>query len=471
MPFPQLSQDNPAPDPGGFASAAASFHNALQSAANQMATQKRLKDAADVAQAQRDFENKIQLLKLGAEPDADTGSTHPNGPTLKLGDKDQDSARAERKGTTIKDPQGGPDQYIPTKAEIAAKTPGNFVPRGQLAEALKSAGWDGKTSLTAPQSHSLMQALNLAQPKDETYSIDTSGKFTDAQGKPAAVTIGHKTGKVRMLDLSGVAQPSQPGAAQGGPFAQSVSPGDEIAAPNDAGSPGYGLHSAAGAQPGGAFSFAPPEKAAKPPKNLHFVNSTNDAGDVVTRGFDPETGELKSTKVEKGIGPKRRDPDAGPREKPPSPAQFRMVVSAKAKALKSANDAYAKAVAPVGGAGGIAATDQEKAEALKNLRQAHVQAQNDYEEGIGTLTGNDVPHNDWADKALAEATAQPPDAEAKQTPGRGGKAAQPAAAPAAKPAAVAAKTEAPPPEGTIVRNPKTGERRQLKGGKWTPISN
>lgn len=51
----------------------------------------------------------------------------------------------------------------------------------------------------------------------------------------------------------------------------------------------------------------PPEKA---PKNLHFEPSTNDRGDVTMRGFDPETGEVKSSNTAKGLGPQRKDPDA-----------------------------------------------------------------------------------------------------------------------------------------------------------------
>jgi hypothetical protein len=99
-----------------------------------------------------------------------------------------------------------------------------------------------------------MQAIEAAQPENgEPYDIDTSGKFQDAQGNPAAVTIGRKSGKVRMLDLSGAgaqAQPQSPGAAPGGPFDMSDDPGQ----------PGQQAPQSPAPSGASAFRFTPPDK-------------------------------------------------------------------------------------------------------------------------------------------------------------------------------------------------------------------
>lgn len=322
MPFPTLMQGNPAPDPGEFTAAAASVRNAMHSAANQQAEQKRLADKDAQAQAQKDFADRIQMAKLGATQDAESsGSTHPNAPTLKLGDQNPDSVTQARKGATIKDPQGGGDWYVPTAEEKATKKaendPQNFVPTGQLAQALQAGGgWDGKKPLTPTQSHALMQALNLAQPKDEAFDIDTSGKFTDAQGRPAAVTIGKKTGKVRLLDLSGVAaagaQPSQPGAAgpatpgaaTGGPFdtsqAQSSAPGDMDSMDREQ-SPGYGFSpkkGAPGAATNGPFSFAPPQKDERADTQSILPGQQGPNGGILV--FNKDTKSVEEINVPKG---------------------------------------------------------------------------------------------------------------------------------------------------------------------------
>ena len=42
----------------------------------------------------------------------------------------------------------------------------------------------------------------------------------------------------------------------------------------------------------------------------HIVNSTNDAGDVTTTAYDPQTGENKWSRTLKGVGLRHKDPDA-----------------------------------------------------------------------------------------------------------------------------------------------------------------
>lgn len=444
--FPSLpSGNNPyVGAAAGAAGSAAGIYNDLQRElaqhADRQATQSRQKDQDQRAAEKEQFANEQALLKQGATKigpaDSQSTAATPAAPGMSSGGVRGSVASPTASaggqpttgdGTTQYEPIGKNNWYIPSQKELRAKEvdddPKNFVPAGALNDALVAAGRKPGEKISPTDSHSILQAFNEANAQmDEPYEIDSTGKYKDASGNPTPVMIGRKTGKVVPLDLSGAN-------------------GANAAALPPAGSPQRGTGPAgmtpiAPGSPGAGMSFSPKEPAEKAPKSLHFEKDTNDAGDVVTRGFDPESGDLKSTRVEKGIGAKRKDPDAGPRDKPPSPAQFRMVVSSKAKALKQANDAYAKAIAPVGGAGGLPVSDEERATALTNLRQAHVQAQNDYEEGIGALTGKDVPHNDWADKALeaAQTPAAAPAQKAPAGPGRApAKPAQPTAAPAAAP--------------------------------------
>lgn len=411
-------------------SAAASLLNGLNAAANQQTARDATKKAQDAADYQRglqqDLTNALDLQKNNYVPattrSSDASGVPPGRPTLAL---PQDNPAAQGDGPTITD-RNGQVWKQKSKDQLASEDPRNFVPTGQLASMLKSGGRDVTKPISPTDAHDILQSLNLAQPKDEDYEIDASGKFQGADGKPAAAMIGKKTGRVRLLDFGG----------------------------KDLG------------DPGASGQFAPPDKTPPAAKSLRFEPSTNDRGDVTMRGFDPETGALVSTNVAKGIGGTRKDPNAAPAEKPPSPAQLRLVVSDRAKALKAAKDAYAKAAAPIGGADGVPVSDQDMAEAAVTLRKAHVQAQNDYEEGISALTGKEVPHNDWADKALADAQTQAVKktravnkATAKSAP------AQRTAAPAEQRTAASAQAIT---EGTIISDGK-GNRQVLKAGKWTPI--
>lgn len=438
MPFPTLMQGNPAPDPGEFTAAAASVRNALHAAANQQAEQKRLADKDAQAQAQKDFADRIQMAKLGATQDTESsGSTHPNGPTLKLGDQNPDSVTQARKGATIKDPQGGGDWYVPTAEEKATKKaandPENFVPTGQLGAALQAGGgWDGKKAMTPAQSHALMQSINIAQEqlKGEPFHIDLSGKFTGPDGKPAGVLIGEKTGKVRMLDLSGMngapaqpgaAGPATPGAATGGPFdtsqAQSVAPGDTVDMQNRTQSPGYGFSpkkGAPGASANGPFSFAPPEKpdtesvvtGYQGPRGFPLVRSkTGKVSELdLPEGSKPAL-NANQTELDKdrhsreaiaekefNIRKGERDESKAEREarSKMTPATARLIVKTKADAITKANDDYASAIQ-------VDNPEVRKA-AVAARHQAIQAAQGEYEESLSGATGKDIPHNDWAEK-------------------------------------------------------------------------
>lgn len=460
MPFPTLMQGNPAPDPGEFTAAAASVRNALHAAANQQAEQKRLADKDAQAQAQKDFADRIQMAKLGATQDTESsGSTHPNGPTLKLGDQNPDSVTQARKGATIKDPQGGGDWYVPTAEEKATKKaandPENFVPTGQLGAALQAGGgWDGKKAMTPAQSHALMQSINIAQEqlKGEPFHIDLSGKFTGPDGKPAGVLIGEKTGKVRMLDLSGMngapaqpgaAGPATPGAATGGPFdtsqAQSVAPGDTVDMQNRTQSPGYGFSpkqgapgvKSPGASPNGAFTFKLPDKPEKEPRKETaddwvriMTDPASDPKEVTRATAALKLWRAPGTEADKDRHAAAADRAGDRAERKQERAEtadekkkatFRGIETVKRKALAEAQKTYRKSLE-------TAIDPESKKAAAEQLRSDVNDAQNEYESSIGDETGNKISHNDWA-KGVAKDTPA-----AKDTPKTTAKPAQPVAA-------------------------------------------
>ena len=333
---------------------------------------------------------------------------------------------------------GGQRMYKKTDAEQNAEKGETFVPGGQLGDALKTAGWDGKTAITPQQSHTLMQALHAAQPEgNEPYNIDTSGKFKDARGNAVPVTIGQKTGVVRPLDLSGGSsayQQQKQGPIPAGTMIPTAGSGQQtqfaIDKPDKADSQQI-LEGLTGPNGGKVVYDKNTQKTfevllptgSKP--SLNAAQTEADADRHAAR--NDRNADRADRKADRETA--REDRQA----KPPSPAQLRMVTTAKQKALAKANDEYQEATSPVGGPGGLPASETDKANAAKVLRQAHVQAQTDYEDSLGTLTGKQVEHNDWADRALTKT---------------GKVAAQPANAPAAKvtaqPAAVAAKVAAQP---------------------------
>lgn len=201
---------------------------------------------------------------------------------------------------------GKKQMYKPTDAESGK----SFVPTGQLGDALRTAGWDGKTAITPEQSHGIIQALDEAQPKDEAYEYDASGKYRDAKtGLPVPGFIGKKTKKFYPIDLSGGAAPaaqtpvdpsrptlttpSTPGASANGPFNTAAQP--EMAPA--AASPG----AAPGATRGGAFSFAPPEKADKPDVSQIIPGMVGPNGGLVM--FDKGNQSTKEIPLPKGSKP------------------------------------------------------------------------------------------------------------------------------------------------------------------------
>jgi len=53
----------------------------------------------------------------------------------------------------------------------------------------------------------------------------------------------------------------------------------------------------------------------------HIVTSTDNDGNVTTNAYDAQTGEKKWSNTEKGVGPKRKDPDAAPKAGGPTEGQ------------------------------------------------------------------------------------------------------------------------------------------------------
>ena len=245
-------------------SGAASLLNGLNNAANQQAQLQRQMGNAQAAQAQQGLKDEMEAFNQGWIPVAgpgDTGnqpgyvtkdpgaspSTPGNTMPVLKGEPSHYQTDAPAPGAMSNGPDGtqygqqpapaaapsgrytsrmkqinGSWYYYPTDQEKGK----NFIPSGQLGDALKTAGWDGKTPVTPEQSHSVMQALNEAQPKDEPYEYDASGKYLDAKtGKPVPGFIGKKSKKFFPVDLSGGdSQSSTPGAAPGGPFDTSAQP-------------------------------------------------------------------------------------------------------------------------------------------------------------------------------------------------------------------------------------------------------
>jgi len=259
--FPQLpSGNNPSLGAAaGAGSGAASIFNSLQSALNQASQLKQRQQAEETARAHQAFEDKIKLVGLGAREDADTGSTHPNGPTLKLGDKDQDSARQSRKGTTIKDPQGGPDQYIPSKGEKDAEalndTNSIVAPPGSQLEAQlqEEAGIPAGTRIPHAALPHLMALHDKLHPKAPSETFEPFN--IKVNGKEHTVMKGSR-GTWKKFDPSSAFNDPESGDAGPQPVTSAFAAQEKGAIP-----PGTQLSqgNAPGAAPGGVFSL--PEKA------------------------------------------------------------------------------------------------------------------------------------------------------------------------------------------------------------------
>lgn len=467
--FPALpSGNNPSVGAAsGYASAAASVYNSLQSrlqqAAAQHATLLRNKQVDEQTANQRDFENQLQLQKSGAIPQnlpqlGDRGTGH-DGVTLQRPESNP-AVPENGKGQTITTPRGD-KYYAPTEQEQGK----SFVPTGGLAGALTSAGWDGKTAITPAASHQILQALEAAQPKDEAYDIDTSGKFLDGQGNPTPVMIGRKTGKITMLGggqgaQTPTAQPSNAATpagagAPGGPFtATPDQPVQPTATPTQP-----SATSATSATPSTGVRFALPDKT---DQQSVVPGKKGPKGGMVV--WDKKTGKTSEVPYPEGTtdeltaGQKEADKDRHTRmaEAATRGAEVEEGRSARINTQltgfnKELTDRKQKALAALKKASADAVTDEDKTGAARDYKEEMRQAQTEYETNIGTALRKPIAHNDWADKLPDGAT--PP------------KTATPAKTPAA-PAAAPAKGQRTAPPVSVTKDLQPGTHTFGNGQTW-----
>lgn len=422
--FPSLpSAENPSIGAAaGYASAAASIHNALMSAANQQADRQQRAKAQATAdyqtQLQRDFENHRQMVNEGYIPKQvyANGDPLPGRPTLQT---PEDNPAAQGKGQTVTAPDGT-QMYKPTPGErdaAALNDTNSFTLSDDLAaEAQKSGLTNIRPGVRYPKAD--MQSLNerLAayhkqhDPEPETFTYN-GNDYKDENGKRILMMQGNR-GTVKPADLSALHGQPQGGGLPGGPFDLSANPGTTA--------------SPAGAKAPGGITFAPADKLAKEPRNLHWEKHQTDNGTVTLRALDPESGEEVRKFVYPGEGTRRKGSDGAPTQKPPTRAQLMGVEVNKQKALQKAKLDFNKAVSE-------AITPEDKSAAVANYRGALQSSQLGYEQELSILTGQDVGHNSWADQPGTKQGNQQP-----ATAAPGVQRPTPAGQPVAQPASPAA---------------------------------
>ena len=366
--IPQASTANPyigAAAEGG--SSAAHLAASLRAAADQ---QTQLQQQAKNQQATRlhqAFEDRLKMLTDGGVPaeivteDSSGLKTRKPNPALPT---DADPSRF------VPDPTSPTNQriYMPTDAQREkAKESGkpSYTTSGALGQQFEDyLGVKNGTTFPAETLPHLLQALHDAEP--EGQEPETSIKAVDANGNPVALMRGKKSGKLSVQQLP-----------------EGVSP-------------------------------APAKEPTQ--KSLRWERNENDAGDVVLRAFDPETGDEIRKFTYKGEARKKKDPDAEPAQKPPSPAQFRQIETNKQNALAKAKTNLSKALSE-------AVTPEDRQAATSDYRSALAAAQTGYEAEIAAVTGKDPGHNPWADAPAKQQTDQPQASAPKS--------AKPVAAPAA----------------------------------------
>jgi len=401
---------NPSPDPSGILrlgdpSAALNLAIGLRNAAAQ---QKAQKEKDYQTSLQRDFENQRQLETEGFERAQvyANGDPLPGRPTLMT---PEDSPAASSKGQRITDTQGR-EWVKPTEEEKALK---------------------GGKSITLDKSDAnvINQMLNTkAYKPGQVISAEHHATLLEKAKK----SLGD------ILDDSNSVSITQDMADRLSPHGIAVKPGARIS-----------LEKLANLRDLATIA-EPKPPAEKPTKAMHVGQSTNDKGDVTFTIIDPETGDLVKTHNVKGAGKTAREPQ-GDKPKTATPNQFRMADKDKKSALDKVETEYRKALQE-------AVTPEEKSAAVAMRQEGRLQAQLAYEQQVSDLVGNDVGHNDWAER-LAEQENQPAKPQAKPE--------RPAQAPPA--AAAPQQAAAPITEGTIIRNPKTGARQILRGGQWQPL--
>src|ERR1019366_9181205 len=143
----------------------------------QKATLQRQQAAQAATQQRQSLLDQMDVLGKGGIP-AETITQDPSG--LKIRQPNPAAGTDPSRMVTL---GSGQKYYIPTSEEQGT----TFVPVGQLADHLEAAGHKRGTPITPTDSFNTLRALNEAQPTDEPYDIDTSGKFVGPDGKPVPV--------------------------------------------------------------------------------------------------------------------------------------------------------------------------------------------------------------------------------------------------------------------------------------------
>ncbi len=348
-PFPT---NNPyAGEAAGYASSSASVFNAIRAAASQHAALMQRDKEAQVAASQKkssdyqkslqqDFENHNALMKQGGIPAEvyASGAPAPGRPTLMT---PEPNPAAQGQGQTIIEPNGT-KTYIPTaseKEQSALNDSNSFTLSEDLAaEARKMGLTNVQAGFRYPKAdaefiNQRLDAYHKANsPEPETFTYDDKN-FVDENGKPVLALKGNR-GTIKRAVLTG-------GGSPGGPFdlssQQQLQPGDTLNAPDNSGPPAYGFRARTSA-PSDALTFAPPSK--KPNPQAHYAG--NDSGDVTGITFDPATGQFAQGPTFKGVGQKRKDPDAAPGTKPVSASQLRIIETTKSTNMQKALGQYRK---------------------------------------------------------------------------------------------------------------------------------
>lgn len=334
-----------------YASSATHLATALREAANQQAQQKALAQQRQATQAHQGLMDQLDIMSKGGIP-AEVVSDAPNAPGMKVRNPNPALPAGADPSRIISTDRG--KYYIPTdlEREKAKQLPqddtNSFSLSPTAATAMNEAGYDKvKAGDRVPMAHAgvvteAVKAHLKSSALDDSNSVTLTQDMVDRLA-PHGITLkpGARVSLEKAADLKDLVQMAEP------------KPGAE--------------------------------------KSLHWERSENDAGDVTLRGLDPLSGAEVQKFSYPGEGKKRKDPDA---EKPPSPAQFRQIETAKQQSMKQAATGLKKDLSE-------AISDDDKKTANENYRGALAAAQTAYEAEIGALTGKDVAHNSWADAANA----------------------------------------------------------------------
>jgi hypothetical protein len=154
------------------------------------------------------------------------------------------------------------------------------------------------------------------------------------------------------------------------------------------------------------------------PKELHFSEVTDDKGNVTNTGRDPFSGAVVSRDTQKGAGKTEAAMHPSATAKTATPGQLSGVEKDKSVSLQKSQlnldtdlgriqKAFEKeSAAAVNNPEQLAQLKDDRVAAIRQAYGDHYQrmrqAQGTYEARLSELTGQDVGHNDWADRAAEQ---------------------------------------------------------------------